>query len=80
MLYIHPSAERAAAARLISSSLDRLGVCNRLNLLLLDRRVWDSWLPEITAQLAGLGITASLPPHDHPLGYEGRSTPRARPR
>ena len=70
VLYIHPSAERAAAARLISSSLDRLGVCNRLNLLLLDRRVWDSWLPEITGQLAGLGIRASLPPHDHPLGYE----------
>src|SRR6202167_1361400 len=44
VLYIHPSAERAAAARLISSSLDRLGVCNRLNLLLLDRQVWDSWL------------------------------------
>jgi len=70
VLYIHPSAERAAAARLISSSLDRLGVCNRLNLLLLDRRVWDSWLPDITGQLAGLGIRASLPPHDHPLGYE----------
>jgi len=69
VLYIHPSAERAVAARLISSSLDRLGV-NRLNLLLLDRRVWDSWLPEITGQLAGLGIRVSLPPHDHPLGYE----------
>ncbi len=70
VLYIHPSAERAAAARLISSSLDRLGVCNRLNLLLLDRRLWDSWLPEITGQLSGLGIRVSLPPHDHPLGYE----------
>ena len=70
VLYIHPSAERAVASALIGSSLDRLGVCNRLNLLLLDRRLWDSWLPEITGQLAGLGIRASLPPHDHPLGYE----------
>jgi len=70
VLYIHPSAPRAEAARLISSSLDRLGVCNRLNLLLLDQRLWDSWLPEITGQLAGLGIRVSLPPHDHPLGYE----------
>ena len=70
VLYIHPSAERAVAARLISSSLDRLGVCNRLNLLLLDRRLWDSWLPEISGQLSGLGIRVSLPPHDHPLGYE----------
>src|SRR5580693_1932600 len=70
VLYIHPSADRSAAGRLIGSSLDRLGVCNRLNLLLLDRRLWDSWLPEITGQLSGLGIRVSLPPHDHPLGYE----------
>jgi glutamate-5-semialdehyde dehydrogenase len=70
VLYIHSSAGRDAAAALIGASLDRLGVCNRLNLLLLDRQLWDAWLPEITGQLAGLGIRASLPPHDHPLGYE----------
>jgi glutamate-5-semialdehyde dehydrogenase len=70
VLYLHSSAERAVASALISGSLDRLGVCNRLNLLLVDRSLWDTWLPDITAELAGLGITASLPPHDHPLGYE----------
>jgi glutamate-5-semialdehyde dehydrogenase len=70
VLYIHSSAQRAAASSLIADSLDRLGVCNRLNLLLIDNQLWDSWLPEITGQLAGLGIRASLPPHDHPLGYE----------
>jgi glutamate-5-semialdehyde dehydrogenase len=70
VLYLHPSSERTVASALIGSSLDRLGVCNRLNLLLLDRQLWDSWLPEITAQLTGLGIKVSLPPHDHPLGYE----------
>ena len=70
VLYIHPSADRAVASALIGASLDRLGVCNRLNLLLLDRQLWDAWLPEITGQLTGLGIRASLPPHDHPLGYE----------
>jgi glutamate-5-semialdehyde dehydrogenase len=70
VLYVHSSAQRAAASSLIADSLDRLGVCNRLNLLLLDKQLWDSWLPEITGQLAGLGIRASLPPHDHPLGYE----------
>src|SRR6202034_182745 len=70
VLYIHPSSQRSVASALIGSSLDRLGVCNRLNLLLLDRQLWDSWLPEITGQLTGLGIKASLPPHDHPLGYE----------
>jgi len=70
VLYIHSSSEPVAASTLIASSLDRLGVCNRLNLLLLDEQLWDTWLPEITEQLAGLGIRASLPPHDHPLGYE----------
>ena len=55
---------------MIANSLDRLGVCNRLNLLLLDEQLWDAWLPEVTGQLTGLGIKASLPPHDHPLGYE----------
>ena len=70
VLYIHSSAERELASALIASSLDRLGVCNRLNLLLLDEQLWDAWLPGITGQLTGLGIKASLPPHDHPLGYE----------
>jgi len=70
VLYIHSSSERTVAIDLIRASLDRLGVCNRLNLLLVDSQLWDSWLPEITGQLTGLGITPSLPPHDHPLGYE----------
>jgi glutamate-5-semialdehyde dehydrogenase len=70
VLYVHSAAQWPLASTLIASSLDRLGVCNRLNLLLLDEQRWDSWLPGITEQLAGLGLKASLPPHDHPLGYE----------
>jgi len=70
VLYVHSSAQRSMASQLIESSVDRLGVCNRLNLLLIDRRLWDEWLPEVTAQLAALGIAASLPPHEHALGYE----------
>jgi glutamate-5-semialdehyde dehydrogenase len=70
VLYLHSSAERTVAAALITASLDRLGVCNRLNLLLVDRELWDTWVPELVALLDGLGITASLPPHDHPVGYE----------
>ncbi|HEX4832571.1 MAG TPA: aldehyde dehydrogenase family protein [Trebonia sp.] len=70
VLYLHPSADRDVAARLIAASVDRLGVCNRLNLLLIDQQVWDAWLPEVRAQLAELGIAASLPPHEHRLGYE----------
>jgi glutamate-5-semialdehyde dehydrogenase len=70
VLYLHSSARRPMASALIAASLDRLGVCNRLNLLLVDRALWDEWVPEITAQLRGLGVAASLPPHDHPVGYE----------
>jgi glutamate-5-semialdehyde dehydrogenase len=70
VLYLHSSAERSVASALISASLDRLGVCNRLNLLLVDDQLWETWLPQLVAQLDGLGIAASLPPHDHPVGYE----------
>jgi len=70
VLYLHPSAERSAASALIAASLDRLGVCNRLNLLLVDKALWDSWLPWLAAELKGLGVAASLPPHDYPIGYE----------
>jgi glutamate-5-semialdehyde dehydrogenase len=70
VLYIHSSAERAPATALINASLDRLGVCNRLNLLLIDGQLWDTWLPLVTGQLRAMGIAASLPPHDHRLGRE----------
>lgn len=75
VLYVHSSAQRSKVSALIEHSLDRLGVCNRLNLLLVDRALWDQWVPEITAQLDGLGIAASLPPHGHPLGYEWQLDP-----
>jgi glutamate-5-semialdehyde dehydrogenase len=70
VLYIHPSAKRRDALDLVAASLDRLGVCNRLNLLLIDSSAWDDLLPPVSKVLAGLGITPSLPPHDHPLGLE----------
>ena len=70
VIYLDASADRELAARLIETSLDRLGVCNRLNLLLVDGERWDGFLPSVTELLTRLGITPSLPPHDHPLGYE----------
>ena len=70
VVYVDSSADRARALGLIEASLDRLGVCNRLNLLLLDAPLWDGLLPEITAVLDRLGLAASLPPHEHPLGHE----------
>jgi glutamate-5-semialdehyde dehydrogenase len=37
VLYVHPSADPVKALATAEASLDRLGVCNRLNLLLVDR-------------------------------------------
>src|SRR5207244_2875288 len=37
VLYVHGAADPARAAPLAEASLDRLGVCNRLNVLLVDR-------------------------------------------
>ena len=70
VLYVDEAADAELALRRVGDSLDRLGVCNRLNLLLLAESRWDELLPRMTARLEELGIAPSLPPHDHPLGYE----------
>lgn len=70
VIYIDASADQALALRLIESSLDRLGVCNRLNLLLVQQEIWDAMVP-LVAQLAGrIAVAVSLPPHRHALGLE----------
>nr|WP_206313662.1 aldehyde dehydrogenase family protein [Streptomyces coryli] len=70
VLYAGAAADAAMLHELIAASLDRLGVCNRLNLLLLDRGRYDELLPGVVKVLERLGIAVSLPPHDHPRGYE----------
>ena len=70
VLYVDASADESLALEMIERSLDRLGVCNRLNLLLVHATVWESFVPRATERLERLGVAPSLPPHDHPLGYE----------
>jgi glutamate-5-semialdehyde dehydrogenase len=72
VLYVHGSAAPATVHRLIDEGLDRLGVCNRLNLLLIDESVWESTLPAVREQLAGHRppVALSEPPHPHALGRE----------
>ncbi|MGD0064851.1 MAG: aldehyde dehydrogenase family protein [Streptosporangiaceae bacterium] len=70
VMYLDAAADPAMAEQLVQASLDRLGVCNRLNLLLVHPARWDELVPAITAGLDQLGIVASLPPHAHPLGHE----------
>lgn len=70
VLYVHRSADPEKALFLLTASLDKLGVCNRVNWLLVDRRIWDGFLPRALAALEGLGVRASLPPYDHPFSRE----------
>jgi glutamate-5-semialdehyde dehydrogenase len=70
VMFVDAGADLAMAERLIEASLDRLGVCNRLNLLLVHRSLWDEMQPRIRAVLDRVGVAASLPPHSHPLGHE----------
>ena len=80
VLYLAASADAAVAQRIVAASLDRLGVCNRLNLLLVDRAVAAELLPPLAAQLERLGIEArgteraqthtQLAPLDVRLGHE----------
>jgi glutamate-5-semialdehyde dehydrogenase len=69
VLYLDTDANLELAHDLIARSLDRLGVCNRLNLLLIHRDRYGD-LPHILETLRAANVTASLPPHGHPIGYE----------
>jgi glutamate-5-semialdehyde dehydrogenase len=80
VLYVHSSADRERVLTLIEASLDRLGVCNRLNLLLLDRGAM-SLAPaiidalhgndlEVRATPAFLELSSHVKPVDRPLGHE----------
>lgn len=72
VLYIDAAADLEKARQLVHAGLDRLGVCNRLNLLLIHKGRYDELVPSLVELLAARepAITASLPPHPHPLGYE----------
>jgi len=63
VLYIGAGADAAKAEALIAASLDRLGVCNRLNLLLVDR---DAKV-DVEPVLERLGIAVREPER---LGHE----------
>ena len=85
VLYLSASAAPDVAAAMIEASLDRLGVCNRLNLLLVDRAAAPALLPPVVLQLTRLGFEgrgterarehASLAPLDVRLGHEWANDP-----
>ena len=86
VLYIHSSADAAKALALAEASLDRLGVCDRLNLALIDRDAPPSLLGELVDLLHRLGLEprgtpavaghdARIRPLDLPVGYEWANDP-----
>ncbi|MFE0022924.1 aldehyde dehydrogenase family protein [Amycolatopsis sp. NPDC059021] len=70
VLYVDAAADVAKVRELVFASLDRLGVCNRLNLLLIHEGVHDAVWPSIAEALGERGVTPSLAPHEHAIGYE----------
>jgi glutamate-5-semialdehyde dehydrogenase len=71
VLYIGAAADPAKAEALVAASLDRLGVCNRLNLLLIDRAA-EGLLPRLQTVLDGLGIEVREPER---VGHEWANDP-----
>jgi glutamate-5-semialdehyde dehydrogenase len=79
VLYVHGEASAEHALALAEASLDRLGVCNRLNLALVDREVEDL-VPQFLALFREKGLEArgdvdGALPLDKPLGYEWAGDP-----
>ena len=70
VLYVDARADLAMAERLIEASLDRLGVCNRLNLLLLHPALWDD--------LRAPDRRAARPAGDRRVAAAARPPPRSR--
>jgi glutamate-5-semialdehyde dehydrogenase len=70
VLFADSAADVEMFRGLLRVSVDRLGVCNRLNLLLVHDDRWDELVDVAREELSSLGIAVSLPPHAHPRGHE----------
>ncbi len=70
VLFADSAADVEMFRGLLRASVDRLGVCNRLNLLLLHDDRWDELVDVAREELSALGVAVSLPPHTHARGHE----------
>jgi glutamate-5-semialdehyde dehydrogenase len=84
VLYVHESADREKLVELARTSLDRLGVCNRLNLALVDVQA-ESLAPALLGVFSEAGLEvragaraahlAGVLPLDASIGHEWASDP-----
>ena len=77
LLYLDAAADLERARLLISNSLDRLGVCNRLNLLVVHEAVAD-WLPALVEGMRELRPRRARHGARAPLRRAGLTRPPAR--
>ncbi|HVU91346.1 MAG TPA: aldehyde dehydrogenase family protein [Jatrophihabitans sp.] len=70
VLYVDAAADEATLRRLLAEGTDRLGVCNRVNLVLVHEKAADTFEPVVREVLAGRGIDVHEAPLDHPIGHE----------
>ncbi|HEU0087487.1 MAG TPA: aldehyde dehydrogenase family protein [Pseudonocardiaceae bacterium] len=70
VLYVDTAADPALAVELLVAGLDRLGVCNRVNLLLVAEDAPEALYDTLLDTARRRGIELSPPPHAHPLGHE----------
>ncbi|WP_460607354.1 aldehyde dehydrogenase family protein [Jatrophihabitans fulvus] len=56
VMYVDAAADLATLERLLREGVDRLGVCNRLNLALVADEVFDRFAPVVRDTLGGLGV------------------------
>jgi glutamate-5-semialdehyde dehydrogenase len=79
VLYVHAEAARDKVLAIVAASVDRLGVCNRLNLCLVDRRA-STLVPDLVALLEERGVEVrgdveGARPLDVPIGHEWANDP-----
>ncbi len=70
VIFLDTAADNSKSLGLVENSLDRLGVCNRLNLLLIDEQRWDELVPLVTGAADQAG--------HHPVAAAARAPARAR--
>jgi glutamate-5-semialdehyde dehydrogenase len=70
VLYVDAAAEPDTVRRMLREGTDRLGVCNRVNLVLVAEAAADAFEPIVREELDSLGIAVDTPPFDHPIGHE----------
>ena len=70
VLFVDAAADPNTLRRLLAEGTDRLGVCNRVNLVLLHGKVAEEYEPVIRDVLGAAGIAIDAAPFDHPIGHE----------